>query len=330
MQAIIYTGGKPTIELADVFRNTMEELILNDPRVVYIDADLMGSMKTHALWRKYRNNVINTGIQEANMIGVAAGLYLAQMKPYVHSFSPFATRRVFDQVFVSVGYAKKSVRIIGSDAGIMATYNGGTHMCFEDIAMMRTIPGACIIDVTDGRMFSFFLKETKDRPGVTYFRTPRRDAPDIYPDDVIFQEGKGKILHEGDDVTIIASGIMVSESIKATELLENSGIHARLIDIVTIKPIDEALLIESAGKTKAVVTAENHNILGGLGGAVSEVLSANLPVPIIRVGIQDEYGQTGNEQYLRSVYALTADDIVLSAKKAVAMKKEIAELNCSK
>lgn len=264
------------------------------------------------------------------MIGVAAGLYIARMKPYVHSFSPFVTRRVFDQVYVSVGYAKKSVRIVGSDAGIMATYNGGTHMCFEDIAMMRTIPGACIIDVTDGKMFSFFLKEMKDRPGVTYFRTPRRDAPDIYPDDAIFKEGKGKILHEGNDVTIVASGIMVSESIKATEILENSGIYAQLIDIVTIKPIDESLLIESAAKTKAMVTAENHSILGGLGGAVSEVLSANLPVPVIRVGIQDEYGQTGNEQYLRSVYALTADDIVLSAKKAIAMKKEMAELNCSK
>ena len=156
-----YTGCTPEKEMFQVFNDTMSNLFDTDEKVVYIDADLMGSLKTQDLWKKYPKNVINTGIQEANMVGVAAGLYLNGFKPYIHSFSPFVTRRVFDQVFLSVGYAKKSVRIIGSDAGIMATNNGGTHMCFEDIAMMRTIPDACVVDVTDAVMFEQFLNITK-------------------------------------------------------------------------------------------------------------------------------------------------------------------------
>lgn len=157
-----YTGEKPELEVAQVINKTLRELIKEDSRVVYLDADLMGSLKTHDLWHEFPDNVFNTGIQEANMIGVACGMYLNGMKPYVHSFAPFVSRRAFDQVFLSIAYAKKSVRIIASDAGIMATHNGGTHMCFEDIAMMRSVPEACVVDVSDPMMCGEFLKLTKN------------------------------------------------------------------------------------------------------------------------------------------------------------------------
>ena len=204
-----YTGQAPEKEIIQTFNETMSELFEEDTNVVYLDADLMGSLKTHELWEKYPKNVFNCGIQEANMAGVAAGLYLNGFKPYIHSFSPFASRRIFDQLFLSVGYAKKSVRVIGSDAGIMATNNGGTHMCFEDVAMMRTVPNACVLEATDSVMFRAFLKQTKDREGLTYIRTARRGLKDIYMPDEKFEEGKGKILKERHDITIIASGIMV-------------------------------------------------------------------------------------------------------------------------
>lgn len=312
---IRYTGQSPEKEIFQVFNETMSQLFQEDEKVIYLDADLMGSLKTHELWKQYPQNVINTGIQESNMVGVAAGLYLNGFKPYIHSFSPFASRRVFDQAFLSVAYAKKSVRIIGSDAGIMATNNGGTHMCFEDVAMMRSVPNACVLEATDGVMFGAFLKLTKDRPGLTYIRTARRNLPDIYMPDEEFCEGKGKILKEGNDVTIVASGIMVATCLEAAKILEKEGIHARVVDVITIKPLDTDLILDCAKTTKSIVVAENANILGGLGSAVSEYLSSVYPVPITRIGIPDEFGCVGNEQFLREKYGLTIDNIVLQVKK---------------
>ena len=305
-----YTGGKAEKEPLQVFNETMRELFEEDKRVVYLDADLMGSLKTAQLWKDYPKNVFNTGIQEANMIGVAAGMYLNGLKPYVHSFSPFASRRVFDQIFLSIGYAKKSIRIIGSDAGIMATNNGGTHMSFEDVAMMRTIPDACVIDVSDPVMFGELLKLTKDRPGVTYIRTARRDLKDIYVPDEKFEIGKGKILREGSDVSLIASGIMVATCLEAAEKLAQIGINARVVDIITIKPIDKELVIDCAKTTNAIVVCENANVIGGLGSAVCDITAEHYPVHVEKIGIQDEFGCVGNEQFLREKYGLTVENIV--------------------
>lgn len=315
-----YTGGKPELEVFQVFNKTMRALIEEDPKVVYLDADLMGSLKTADLWHDFPNNVFNTGIQEANMVGVACGMYLNGMKPYVHSFAPFASRRVFDQVFLSVGYGKKSIRVIGSDAGIMATHNGGTHMCFEDVAMMRSVPDACVVDVSDPTMCGAFLRLTKDRPGLTYIRTPRRDLPDIYLPDMQFEIGKGKVLREGRDVTLIGSGIMVATCLQAAQQLAEQGIDARVVDIVTIKPLDKELVRSCAQETGAIVTAENANIIGGLGSAVAEYLSEVQPTPVLRVGIRDEYGCVGMESYLREAYGLTPETISEQAKKAIMMK----------
>ncbi len=312
-----YTGEKPEKEVFEVFHETMEQLISEDDRVVYIDADLMGSLKTQDLWKKYPERVFNTGIQEANMVGMACGLYLNGFKPYIHSFNPFVSRRVFDQLFISGAYAGKSIRLIGSDAGIMASMNGGTHMCFEDVAMMRTIPGACIVDVSDPVMCRFFLRNTSDRPGITYIRTPRRDLPDIYEPGESFEEGKAKILREGSDVMLVACGVMVGTCIEAADKLSAVGIDAGVMDIVTIKPLDRQSLVDYSKKVRLMVTAENANINGGLGSAVAEVLAEENPTRMVRIGIEDEFGCVGREGYLREKYGLTAGRILEKIKKAL-------------
>ena len=323
MEHIIYTGDKPVKEIFEVYAETLEELFHEDSSVVYIDADLMASMRTKDLWEKYPKNVFNTGIQEANMVGVAGGMNLTGLKPYIHSFAPFAVRRCFDQIYVTVGYAHKSVRIIGSEPGICATDNGGTHMTFEDMALMRTIPEACVIDISDAGMFRQLLKKTKDRRGVTYFRTPRRGLPDIYAPETVFEIGKGKILREGHDAAVIASGIMVSSALQAAELLHEEGIEVSVIDPVTVKPLDYDLIEMFARKTKAIVTVENHSITGGLGSAVAETVSERYPVPVERIGVYDRFGQVGNEAFLREQYLLTTEEIVNRVKNLVKRKNEI-------
>lgn len=318
-----YTGAAPQAEISSLFAGWMEELFDTDPKVVYLDADLMGSLKTQELWHKRPDRVFNCGIQEADMVGVAAGLYIAGYKPYIHSFTPFITRRVYDQLFVSVAYAHKSVHFIGSDAGIMASANGGTHMCFEDIALMRAVPGACVVDVTDAVMFYKLLKQTKDRPGITYFRTPRRGAPDVYTEDSEFCVGKGCVLMEGEDVTVVASGIMTATALEAAKLLHEQGISTRVVDPVTVKPLDGELLLRCASQTGAIVTVENHNVLGGLGGAVAELVSEEVPVPVLRVGVEDRFGQTGSVDFLREEYGLTAKAIVEKVKHAIVCKAKV-------
>ena len=257
------------------------------------------------------------------MVGVAGGMNLTGLKPYIHSFAPFAVRRCFDQIYVTVGYAHKSVRIIGSEPGICATDNGGTHMTFEDMALMRTIPEACVIDISDAGMFRQLLKKTKDRRGVTYFRTPRRGLPDIYAPETVFEIGKGKILREGHDAAVIASGIMVSSALQAAELLHEEGIEVSVIDPVTVKPLDYDLIEMFARKTKAIVTVENHSITGGLGSAVAETVSERYPVTVERIGVNDRFGQVGHETFLREQYSLTTEEIVNRVKNVVKCKNEI-------
>lgn len=314
---IRYAGTKAEKEPFEVFRDTISRLIESDDRVVYIDADLMGAMKTQEIWHKYPDNIFNMGIQEANMVGVACGFYLNGFKPYIHSFTPFVTRRVFDQIFVSGAYGKKSLRIIGSDAGIMATHNGGTHMCFEDIALMRTVPGALIVDVSDPTMFGYFLESTKERPGITYLRTPRRGLCDIYDSEEEFVEGRGKVIIDGSDVSLISSGIMVSTCIEAANRLKEDGISASVIDVVSIKPLDKELILKTSKEVKAIVTAENSNIIGGLHSAVSEYLSQANPTRVVPIGVNDQFGCVGDEPFLRNKYGLTVDAVVSAAKRSL-------------
>lgn len=306
---------KEDIELRKVYSSTLKEMIEEDKRVYVLEADLAEAISTNTLAESCKENFVNCGIMEANMVGVASGLSLIGKVPFVHTFSPFITRRDFDQVFLSGAYAKTNIKLFGSDSGIYAQHNGGTHTSFEDIALMRTIPGAVVMSVTDSHMFKNLLKQVKDIYGIHYFSGIRKNAYQIYDENETFEIGKGKIVRDGKDVTIVACGIMVMEAVKAAEELEKDGISAAVIDMFTIKPIDKELIIKYAEKTKGFVTAENHNIIGGLGSAVAEVLVENCPKVLKRVGVQDRFGQVGTLDYLQEEYKLTSSEIIKKVKE---------------
>jgi len=312
--AVIYDGSMDKDVYKNIFGRMMETVANEDPDVVYLDADLMNSFGSHGFWKKNKRQTINCGISEANMMGVAAGLSAGGKKPYVHTFGPFATRRSYDQSFLSIGYAGNSVRIFGSDPGVTAAFNGGTHMPFEDMALMRAVPHSTVIDVTDGAMLEWLIREIKDKQGLTYIRTTRKAYPAVYGAGHPFEIGKGEILRDGKDVTVIACGLMTGEAMKAAKQLEEKNISARVVDMFTVKPIDAELVLKCANETKAIVTAENHNIIGGLGDAVSDALIGNGKcIPMKKVGVNDEFGSVGPQDYLQEYYGLTAEKIVQAA-----------------
>lgn len=314
-----YDGSREGCSFKDVFSETMKQLLAEDEQVAYLDADLMNSFGTGMLPEIYPDRAIDCGIQEANMIGIAAGMSAEGRKPYCHTFGVFASRRCFDQVFLSVGYARNSVRIIGSDPGICAMYNGGTHMPFEDVGLYRTIPGAAVFEPCDTVQLREILRGTKDRPGVTYIRSQRKIAKKVY-EEFEYQCGKANVLTEGEDVAIFAMGFMVAEALEAHKRLLAEGIHAAVIDLVSVKPLDEDVVAAYAKKCSAVVTCENSNIRGGVFGAVAECLAARAPVPVEAVGVFDEFGEVGTFEYLQERYGLTAERIVQQAKKVVYSK----------
>jgi len=238
------------LEMRQVYANTILELALNNPNVVALEADLMSAISTNKITKHIPKQMINCGIMEANMMGIAAGLALTGKIPYVHTFAQFATRRAFDQLFVSGAYAKLNIKILGSDSGITAEHNGGTHMAFEDLGLVRLIPNAHVFEVSDATMLGYLLRKIEKEYGIHYIRTIRKHAIQIYDQNEVFESGKGKVLREGGDVTIIASGIMVAESLRAAELLQDLGIQATVIDMYSIKPIDKALIVQYAGKNK--------------------------------------------------------------------------------
>jgi transketolase len=308
------------IAMRDAYCNTLLELAAKNDKVVVLDADLMSSMGMVPFLEKYPEKTFNVGVQEANMIGVAAGLSATGLIPYAHTFGPFASRRCYDQIFLSVGYSKLNVRIIGSDPGITAAFNGGTHMPFEDLGILRNIPNITILEPVDSTMLIDLIKQTAHMYGLIYIRLLRKNAIKIYEEGSSFEIGKGMTLVDGNDVTIIATGIMVKEALDAAEILKSEGIHARVVNIFTLKPIDKELIIHCAKETGAMVTAENHNIINALGSAVAEVLGENIPVPLERVGVKDMFGEVGPVDYLRERFELTAEEIVSKCKKAIARK----------
>ncbi|MBS7009868.1 transketolase family protein [Anaerostipes sp.] len=308
------------VEMRSVFAQVMEDMQSKDDRVIYMDADLMNSIGMAKYWKAHPDKAINCGIQEANMVGVAAGMSATGLVPFVHTFGTFASRRVMDQVFVSAAYAKLNVRIIGSDPGVTASLNGGTHMPLEDMGMMRCIPEVTIIEPTDSIMLEDMVRQTKDKYGVFYLRLSRKKCEKIFEEGSTFEIGKAAKVRDGKDVTIFATGIMVAEAVKAAEMLEKEGISAAVSNMFTVKPIDKAAVVEAAQKTGAIVTAENHNIINGLGSAVAEVLCENACVPLERVGAKDRFGEVGDVEYLKKTFGMTADQIAESAKKAIARK----------
>jgi len=309
--AVIYDGSMDKAVYKDIFGKELEALANEDKDVIYLDADLMNSFGCRGFWERNKRQAINCGVAEANMMGVAAGLSAGGKKPYVHSFGPFATRRSYDQSFLSIGYAGNSVRIFGSDPGVTAAFNGGTHMPFEDMALMRAIPESTVIDITDGAMLKWVLRAIKDKKGLTYVRTTRKSYPAIYSGDHQFKIGKGEIINDGKDITVIACGLMVSEAMKAAVQLKEKGVSVRVVDMFTVKPIDTELVLKCANETGAIVTAENHNIIGGLGDAVCDALvRGNCYVPVKKVGVNDEFGSVGPQDFLQKQYGLTADAII--------------------
>ncbi|WP_206711456.1 transketolase family protein [Peribacillus faecalis] len=306
-----------SIEMRKAYANTLLELAKSNPNIIGLDADLMASIGTDKIKDQIPNQLIDCGIMEGHMVSAAAGFSLTGKIPFVHTFAQFATRRAYDQLFISGAYAQLNMKILGSDAGVSAEHNGGTHMPFEDIGLMRLIPHATVYEASDATMLSYLLKQVADEYGIHYIRTIRKTAVKIYDENETFEKGKGKVLRKGKDVTLIASGIEVIEALKAADLLEAEGIEATVIDMFCIKPIDDELIIRCAKETKGIVTCENHNVIGGLGSAVAEVLSEQYPAPLRRIGVKEQFGQVGKMEYLKQVYELTAEDIAKAARQLV-------------
>ena len=316
----VYTGEKDPRLCKNVLGETIPALAAEDPNVIYLDADLMNCIGTAKWAKECPERAIQCGIAEANMIGVACGLASVGFKPIVHTFGPFASRRCYDQAFLSGGYAKNDITIIGTDPGVTATLNGGTHMPFEDVALYRALPGATVIDITDPTMLISVLRQCVNRPGVKYIRVGRKQYARVYADGSELPIGKAVTLREGGDVVIFAAGIMVHEAMQAAKTLEAEGIQAAVLDMFSIKPLDEEAVVEYARKTGAVVVAENHNRNGGLYDAVTQVLCERCPVPSRCVAVEDEFGEVGPQDYLQERFGLTAEHIVSQVKEVLKRK----------
>ncbi len=321
MVKIAKTHQKEAQEMRKVYCQTLIDLSAENENIVVLDADLMSSMSMVPYLNSYPDRTFNCGIQEANMMGVAAGLSAVGKVPFAHTFGPFATRRCYDQIFMSGAYAKSNVRIIGSDPGVTAAFNGGTHMPFEDLGLMRNIPEMTVIIPTDSVMLADIIEQLSTTYGMYYIRLLRKNAIQIFTEDSKFEIGKAVEISDGDDVTLISTGIMTYEAIKAAEMLQAEGISVKHLNAFTLKPIDADAIVKAAQKTGLVVTCENHNIINGLGSAVSEVLSERCPTLMRRVGVKDKFGQVGSVDYLKEVYELTAEDIVKAVKDGLAHKE---------
>ncbi len=288
-------------------------------QVVVLDADLSKSTKTDIFKKKYPERFINAGIAEGNMMSVAAGLATCGKIPFASSFAMFAAGRAFEQIRNSIGYPHLNVKIGATHAGISVGEDGATHQCLEDIALMRSIPGMVIINPADDIEAMQAVEAACKYEGPVYMRFGRLAVEDINPADYKFELGKGVEVAEGTDATIIATGLMVGYALKAKELLKEDGINARVVNIHTIKPIDEDIITKAAKETGAVVTAEEHSVMGGLGSAVCEVVCKNHPVPVKMVGT-DKFGASGTPAELFEIYGLTAENIAKKVKEAVLLK----------
>lgn len=288
---------------------------------VVLDADLAAATKTGIFRKKFPERHFECGIAEGNMMVVAAGIASTGVIPFVSTFAMFAAGRAYEQVRNGIGYPHLNVKIGATHAGISVGEDGATHQCNEDIATMRTIPGMTIINPADAVEARACVEAAILHDGPVYMRFGRLAIPTLYGDDYKFELGKGVMMSEGKDVTIIATGLMVHKALEAKELLKNEGIDAEVINIHTIKPLDRDMVIKSAQKTGCVVTAEEHNIIGGLGSAVAEALSETCPVPVLRVGVEDQFGRSGKVPPLLELYGLTAENIAAKAKASIALKK---------
>ena len=310
-------------EMRQVYVDNLIKYSKLDRRIVVLEADLMNCIGTGKFKEAYPRRFINCGIAESNMIGVAAGLASCGKLPFCSSFSPFATRRCYDQIAVSVGYTKQNVKIVGTDPGIMAQVNGGTHMSFEDVALMTQVPDMIVVEPCDCVCLDKLFKQIIDCDKPMYIRLQSKKTPPIYDDNAKIDLFKANTVVEGNDVTIIACGIMVHRAITASMRLKNEGIDAKVIAVHTYKPLDTETILNACRETGAVVTCENHHLIGGLGSEVASLLMQNdVLIPMTRVGIGDRYGEVGKEAYLAEIMNLTEQDIYLKTKEVVARKNK--------
>ena len=298
------------------FGEAVTALAAENPDIVVLDADLAEATKTCIFEKKYPERFIDCGIAEGNMIGIAAGLATCGKIPFAASFAMFSAGRAYEQVRNSVGYPHLNVKIAGSHAGISTGEDGATHQCCEDIALMRTIPGMVVLNPADHYEMLAAVKAAAQHNGPVYLRLGRLAVESVHNnDDYHFELGKGITLRDGKDITIVATGLMVGEAVKAAKSLEAQGIDARVIDIHTIKPLDEDLLVKAAQETGHIVTVEEHNVIGGLGEAVCACLSQRCPTPVTRIGVQDVYGHSGPALDLLQEFGLCAENIEATVKK---------------
>lgn len=306
--------------MRDVYCETMMKLAAEDPRVTVLDADLASPIGIMPFAAAYPDRFFDCGIQESNMVGVAAGMSAAGAIPFAHTFAAFAARRCLDQIFVSAGFAQLNLKLIGSDPGITALKNGGTHMGLEDMGALMGIPHITLVEPTDTAMLEDILRTAKDTYGVFYIRMNRKNAVHIYEHGSHFEIGKGVVLRDGSDVTIITSGILTAESLKAAEMLAAQGVSARVVNLFTWKPLDEELILRCAKETGAIVTAENHQVASGLGRSVAAVTAGGCPVPMGFIGAQERFGEVGDLPYLMEIFGMRAEDIAAKAMETVKRK----------
>ncbi|WIV13468.1 transketolase family protein [Proteiniborus sp. MB09-C3] len=302
----------------DAYGEALKELGKLIKDVVVLDADLSGSTKTGVFAKEFPERFINVGIAEQNLIATAAGLATTGKIPFASSFAMFAAGRAFEIIRNSVAYPKLNVKIAATHAGLTVGEDGASHQALEDISIMRTIPNMVVLNPADGVEAKAAIMKAAEYKGPVYIRLGRSKVPVIFDEaDYKFEIGKGIKVKDGSDVTIIATGIMVALALEAAEILKKEGLETRVINIHTIKPIDKDIIIEAARETKAIVTAEEHNIIGGLGSAVAEVLVESYPTVMERVGVKDTFGESGNGDELLEKYGLTAEKIVEAARRAI-------------
>lgn len=309
------------IATRQAYGEALIELVEKNDKVVVLDADLANATQTCKVAKAHPEKFYNCGIAEANMVDIAAGMSTMGLIPYCSSFAMFAAGRAYEQIRNSIAYPHFNVKICATHAGVSVGEDGGSHQCIEDLALMRAIPGMTVICPADANEAKAATMAIAEMNGPVYMRLARLATP-VFEGDMVkpFEIGKANVLREGKDVAIFATGLMVNESLMAAEALASEGIAAAVINIHTIKPIDADAVIKAASETGALVTAENHNVIGGLGSAVAEVLAEQRPTPLERVGVKDRFGQVGKAPYLMGVFGITAADIAKAARKAIARK----------
>jgi transketolase len=297
-------------ELRSAVVGAINSLMDGNDKVVALEADLGGASGWTKIGAAHPDQFVQCGISEANMVGVAAGMSSEGFTPYIHSFAPFITRRVFDQMYLSGAYAGNTINVYGSDPGFTVATNGGTHTSYDDVALMRVIPDALICDAADAVQMDWIIREFSKLTGIHYVRGNRKAVRRVYEEGSTFELGKGNVVREGDEVLLVASGQLVSEALDAAEALEAEGVSVEVVDMFCIKPLDVDLLVSESEGKKAVVTFENHNVIGGLGEAcATALLEAGVSVPFTRVGVAERFGQVGPAGFLQEEYGLTAENV---------------------